>query len=80
MTPAHITPKQGDTNMTKKSAAMNKTDKARILDMDGNCLAIFPGYAWPGLAAVMAHYPSAFKVRIINRSGFTRATLSLVAS
>lgn len=58
---------------------MNKTDKARILDIDGNCLAIFHGYAWPGLAAIIAAYPAAFKVRILDRRGETRATIPVHA-
>jgi hypothetical protein len=66
--------------MTKTSKAMNKTDKAYILDMDGNRLAVFHGYDWPGLAAVLVAYPAAFKARIVNRSGFTRATISLIAA
>jgi hypothetical protein len=66
--------------MAKTGKALNKTDKAYILDMDGNRLAVFHGYDWPGLAAVQAAYPSAFKARIVNRTGFTRATIGLVAS
>ena len=73
-------PHTGEKQMTKTARAMNKTDKAHVLDMDGNCLAIFPGYAWPGLDAVIAGIPGAFKVRIINRSGFCRATIGCFAS
>jgi hypothetical protein len=56
--------------------AMNKTDKARVLDMDGNLLAVFPGYAWPGLAYVLESYPRTFKVQVVNRRGFTSATIN----
>jgi hypothetical protein len=65
--------------VTRTTQTINKTDKAHIFDMDGNCLAIFPGYAWPGFDAVIAGIPGAFQVRIINRSGLCRAALSLVA-
>lgn len=55
--------------------ALNKTDTAYILDMDGNHIAVFKGYAWPGLDAIITHYPAAFKVRVINRFGNVRATI-----